>query len=64
MFGKLITTVISFFQSREDVNETPKRMTVEVRPKQVKMKSFFLLGEDFFAFHGWCIHESINNDKS
>lgn len=44
MFGKLIITIISFLQSGEDANDIPKEVTVEVRPKLVKMKKEFFHG--------------------
>lgn len=50
MFRKLFDAIFSIFCSGDDV-ETPKKATVEVKPKRVRFRSLFMLGQDFFSYH-------------
>lgn len=50
MFRQLFETIFSIFCSGDDV-VTPKKATVEVKPKRVRFRSLFVLGQEFFKFH-------------
>ena len=51
MFDKFITAIVSFINRVGDAQTETQQVTVEMQQKPVKFKSFFLLGDAFYAFH-------------